>query len=648
MDSGFCPTTLSIVGFSPWEKVTLSTTDGHCDCSSGSWHPSLGPCPTFPNRFVGTLGYCDSAQDYVEYLGQCLPTPLQVGNTYSISFDFGHFNGIGDNPICIFGFHGAICPSTPVTPSTVLTGDLGTAPGWTTLATFTETSSQNATSWDNYSVTFTTVTEISYLAFGECVAGNTADSPCPGSYFLWDNFCLSSIPNCNVSFSFTQTDISCHGAADGVATVSILTGVPPFNYIWSNNSTAPTISGLSAQKYAVTVIDANECRSIDQITINEPPALQLTLTTASTVCSGTVGTATATVGGGTPGYTYSWSSSQNGPLGQTTPTIFGPQGTYTVTVTDMKGCEITDSVLITVPDPLTVVFDVTNVGCDSIDDGMVSAINVGGTAPISYQWNSGHTGPTASNLATGVYTVTLLDANGCKAIAGTTVNSQNCESACQPNPCLEAIITNLDICTLLMNTPGDPLATLDCDGDGVINTTECMDNTDPLDPCDYLDTSITLPVIADQTDCPIPCPDLTPVTTILPGNIAGASTVEAAIKVVEVNNVDSDGTVISLRIPSDPRLLFVWNIGLTQAANIPVQNSDWNYLGDNGIIHNWEYNASGLILNAGASTAIGFQAVYDPQSTNGQTTITATVVPFSGGDCNFINNTDSERLVYFK
>jgi len=45
---------------------------------------------------------------------------------------------------------------------------------------------------------------------------------------------------------------------------------------------------------------------------------------------------------------------------------------------------------------------------------------------------------------------------------------------------------------------------------------------------------------------------------------------------------------------------------------------------------------------------LGFQSFYDPQSTNGQTTITATILPYSGGECNALNNTDSERLVYFE
>jgi len=39
-----------------------------------------------------------------------------------------------------------------------------------------------------------------------------------------------------------------------------------------------------------------------------------------------------------------------------------------------------------------------------------------------------------------------------------------------------------------------------------------------------------------------------------------------------------------LLLPSDPRLVFVWDIGLTMAALVPVQNADWNYLGDNGFV----------------------------------------------------------------
>lgn len=230
-------------------------------------------------------------------------------------------------------------------------------------------------------------------------------------------------------------------------------------------------------------------------------------------------------------------------------------------------------------------------------------------------------------------------------ICPTSTTTDPCEAGIA---CLDAIQGVIDICTEIGNDPTIPLGAIDCDGDGVTNADECLDITDPLDRCDYDSTSITLPVLADQSGCPQPCPDLTPTTTVIPSTIAGISAIEAAIEVTEVNGVDTDGTIISVRVPADPRLQFVWSIGLTQAAGIPVQNADWNYLGTNGIIHDWTYNGSGLIINGNTTSAFGFQAFYDPQSTDGQTTITTTIVPFGGGDCNFFNNTDSEQLVYFE
>jgi len=84
------------------------------------------------------------------------------------------------------------------------------------------------------------------------------------------------------------------------------------------------------------------------------------------------------------------------------------------------------------------------------------------------------------------------------------------------------------------------------------------------------------------------------------------------------------------------------------AALVPVQNSQWNYQGDNGLFHEWKYNGPGVIIPAGGKSAFGFQGFYDPQGTDGQTTITATVFPFGGGECIITNNVDSERLVYFQ
>lgn len=226
---------------------------------------------------------------------------------------------------------------------------------------------------------------------------------------------------------------------------------------------------------------------------------------------------------------------------------------------------------------------------------------------------------------------------------------QNGGDPSEPSDDCEVVIDEqIDICVLLASDPNNPLGDVDCDGDGVTNGTECVDMTDPLDPCFFLDGSITLPVTADQSGCENLCPDITPITTILPGNIAGISAIGVAVEITELNGIDTDGTSILVRMPSDPRLLFAWDPSLVSVALTPVNNADWNYLGDNGFVHTFQYTASGTVIAGGTTEAFGFESTYDPQNTDGQTTITASIVPFSGGECNILNDTDSERLVYFE
>jgi len=195
--------------------------------------------------------------------------------------------------------------------------------------------------------------------------------------------------------------------------------------------------------------------------------------------------------------------------------------------------------------------------------------------------------------------------------------------------CISAMSGDIDICVLLQNDPSDPIGTVDCDEGGVTNAEECANGNDPTDPLDD-------------------CPDITPITTILPGNIAGASAVGVAVEITELNGIDTDGSGIFVRMPSDPRLTFVWDPTLTTVALTPVNNANWNYLGNNGVVHTFQYNVPGQVIVGGQTQAFGFEGAYDPQATDGQTTITASIVPFGGGECNVLNDTDSERLVYFE
>lgn len=146
-------------------------------------------------------------------------------------------------------------------------------------------------------------------------------------------------------------------------------------------------------------------------------------------------------------------------------------------------------------------------------------------------------------------------------------------------------------------------------------------------------------------ETPVVEPDLSLVLIAVPNNIVGVSSIGVAVSVVEIGGAETDGSSIKVRLPYDVRLSFTWDPTLTNIAFNSVDNASWNYLGDNGIFHSFEY--TGGTLAAGEVSSFGIVATYDPQNTSGTTTLTTTIVPLSGGEALFTNNTDVETLVYF-
>lgn len=443
-------------------------------------------------------------------------------------------------------------------------------------------------------------------------------------------------------------------------TASFATSLFASNYIWDFDNaipgvfTGPTLQTITPQifnnpsppnqPYAITLAVENDCCGLspkDTIWLHVSSGLNVNISGGGSACGGgPADSLKAIVVGGVGPYTYDWSTGANT---QTIP-VMG-QGSYTVTVSDVSGCTGVEVVVTGTSTQIIAIIDIDDVTCNGNTDGSITVTATNGAPPYNYQWDAaagGATTPAVTGLSTGIYMVTITDAAGCTDISTLLVEQESCDL------CGAALNDPGGICGVIANDPGGPLGPLDCDGDGVTNATECSpDNTNPNDACDYDMGSITLPVTADQSGCVNSCPDLSPVTKVVPGNISGVSPVSVVVKLTELNGADTDMSSIFVRIPSDPRLIFVWLPGLTQVGFDQVQNANWNYLGDNGIIHNWEYNGPGLVIPANTTSSFGFNAMYDPQGTNGQTTISATVVPFSGGECVFTNNSDSEILVYF-
>lgn len=207
-----------------------------------------------------------------------------------------------------------------------------------------------------------------------------------------------------------QTNVTCPGGNNGTATITISQGTAPYDIDWTpTGGTALTGTNLSAGNYTATVTDAGGCVATQTVTITEPPAIQLSITSTAANCGFSDGSATVGALGGTSPYIYQWS-----PAGGNAATTVGiPTGTYTATVTDGAGCQADTSIMVSVivaDSTLDVTIQSTDETCAG-NDGTATATAIDGNPPYSYSWNGGTVTDSSfvTGLTAGTYTVTVTD-----------------------------------------------------------------------------------------------------------------------------------------------------------------------------------------------------------------------------------------------
>ena len=230
--------------------------------------------------------------------------------------------------------------------------------------------------------------------------------------------------NAGATLVTSATDASCFGTCDGTASVVASFGTPPvYTYTWSpSGGNNPTASGLCAQPYAVQVSDGSGCIQIAQVTVNQPTKLIASLPTVSPLkcngdCNGAINTV---IFGGTPAYTYSWSTLS------TTPSLTNLcAGNYSLTVTDAKNCMVTEFDTITSPALLVTTSTVTPATCNNSADGAITTITSGGNPTYTFQWSGGSTATTQSlpAILPGTYTLVATDLKACTDTTKYTVTA---------------------------------------------------------------------------------------------------------------------------------------------------------------------------------------------------------------------------------
>ena len=209
-----------------------------------------------------------------------------------------------------------------------------------------------------------------------------------------------------------KNDVLCYGDATASIKVNITQGsIAPYTYSINgttylnenysqsfNNITSLTytFTNLPAGQYTITIVDLNGATKTSGVKEIRGPDNPLGMSgeTTNITCHGAAdGTIDITVtgGGGSSNqftYFYSWTTQDGSGLDPTAQdqTGLGP-GTYTVVVTDINDCSITESYTITQSPPLTYNLDSTkNITCNGDNDGEINITVTGGTGNYSYEW----------------------------------------------------------------------------------------------------------------------------------------------------------------------------------------------------------------------------------------------------------------------
>ncbi len=229
-------------------------------------------------------------------------------------------------------------------------------------------------------------------------------------------------------------NVGCASTNDGELHFKAEGGVPPYIYESLNSHLAMDMMNLPTGDYTVTVTDNNGCQTSKVEVIGLAPPLQLTPQVKNQSCAEVKnGAVSLNITGGTPVFNYLWSN------GDTLSALSSlPQGQYSVTVSDSRRCSAEASFALAVDYELQI--DATKSTTINLGESLLLSVVVNTDHNNQYTWTPAEnitcstcqntlTAPTVTTL----YTVNVVDANGCKAVDTLTVEVKSVSDIFIPN-----------------------------------------------------------------------------------------------------------------------------------------------------------------------------------------------------------------------
>lgn len=241
---------------------------------------------------------------------------------------------------------------------------------------------------------------------------------------------------------------TCNGVCDGSVSIATNGGTPGYNFAWSPAApNSSVITNVCAGTHTVVITDNLSCSVTQTVNVPSVANIAITAATSSNNCfTSCTASASISLANATPPVMINWS---NGQSGVTATSLCN--GSYTVMVTDSKGCTSSSVTTVISPAQITATNAITSPSCN-LCNGTSIATGSGGIGPYTYSWTSGATTSTATNLCAGLYQVLVTDNVGCNqtinvpisnvpGITGEifTVQNEQCEGTCNGSATVQAV-----------------------------------------------------------------------------------------------------------------------------------------------------------------------------------------------------------------
>lgn len=380
---------------------------------------NFGQCTNIPiesyNCSTGTLNYSLVINGTAPYSFTVTPFfPFSVsGNTLTMTFT----TAVGSILITYKDANNCVSQGNPVINAATFNQYFAIS----TLSPFTKTVTCFGANDGALAFTVTgssVVLPVTYSVNGVAISSNTVNNLSAGIYTIvaqGADGCKRtetiSIIQSNQIATTSTSSVSCFSGTTN-AVLSTTGGIGAMSYTVNGNAIPNnTVTGLTAGNYTVITKDVNGCMATNTITITQPPATVFNFIQTQPTCpTSSNGALSVNIINMQAPYNYTWTAPTN-----TNSSLSNiPAGMYTLTVKDVKNCVFSNTFQLIPLSNIQTTVHTKPETCSAVDAAVT--INVtGGTLPLSYSIAPfpAQSSNTFSNLATGLYSVIVTDANSC-------------------------------------------------------------------------------------------------------------------------------------------------------------------------------------------------------------------------------------------